>query len=702
MVRWTLKALVILLVAALATGLLAGCAKRATPVPTPSPTATVLIQPMIRLEPPAGEPGTSITVLGSGWPPATPVRLYAGSSQALAIQANALQEVVPDSAGRFSAQMIAPLFEIWDRGMDWFVVARAQEGRYNAYGVFSIPDPRPTLPSQLTATPTPQAIRLEGSIQGMDLGTRTLGMTATDGRPYLVTLSDASILVDLDGQPVAVTDITLGAHVVVEGFLSPGGAVSVTRMILSLRLPTPTPSVSPTATPADGWAAAYFSNDSLLGTPALRRVDDNIDFDWGRDAPDATLPADHFSARWTRTQSFKAGRYRFYAKADDGVRVWLGDRLLIDEWREAPVTTYEEDVYLTAGQYALKVDYFEAEGEGAIAFWWESIDAFTDWKSEYFNNMSLSGDPALIRNDVNIDFDWGDGSPAEEINADRFSVRWRRVLEFEPGTYRFFVFVDDGIRAWVAGENIFDRWHDNDAGPYQFDIELADQAYEILVEYFDNGGRAQIHFWWEELPDETPTATITMTPTPTRSATRRSTPTPTLTLSFTPTITGTPTGTATRPPDTSTPTAAPSTPTATLTPTEMVVLPPTPTPTPTLSPLPDLALRAVTIQFETVGPCYEPGAPLGIRVEIENIGAADAGPFIVEVNGVQRLVPEGLLAGRMISLWFAEYRYPDANSVLIDATAMVQESDEGNNNLSQPLPIPTPPPVCSPTPTSSP
>ena len=702
MVRRTLAlpAVVIVLFSALGVGLLGGC--KPAPValtPTPSPTPTVLIQPMIRLEPPAGEPGTVITVLGSGWPPQSPVRLYAGTSQVQAIQSNAQQEVIPDGAGRFSAQISAPLLEIWDRGMDWFVVARAQDGRYNAYGVFSIPDPRPTLPSQQAPTPTPQAIRLEGTVQALDLRTLTLGITTADGRPYLVTLNEASILLDLEGQPVALADITLGTKAVIEGFLGPGGTVAAARMILSLRLPTPTPSVAPTATPADGWEAAYFANDSLLGTPALRRVDAKIAFDWGQGSPDPKIPADRFSARWTRTLGFKAGRYRFQVRADDGVRFWIDDRLLIDQWRETAMTTYEEEIYLPAGQYTLKVDYFEAEGEGTIVLWWESIDSYPDWKGEYYNNMSLSGDPALIRNNVHIDFDWGDGSPAEEINADRFSARWKRVFEFESGTYRFFVFADDGVRVWVAGENIFDRWHNNDAGPYQSDITLADQAYEVLVEYFENGGRAQIHFWWERLPDETPTSTITVTPTatPTFTATPLLTPTPTATAL--PTSTATETLVPTQAPDTPTATPAPLTPTVTSTPTE-VVLPPTATPT--LPLLPDLTLRAVRIEMEAIGVCYEPGAPLGIRVEVENIGAADAGPFNVEANGVQRLVPEGLPAGQMIPLWFEGYRYPDANSVLIDATALVQESDEGNNSLSQPLPIPTPPPVCSPTPTGSP
>jgi hypothetical protein len=70
---------------------------------------------------------------------------------------------------------------------------------------------------------------------------------------------------------------------------------------------------------------------------------------------------------------------------------------------------------------------------------------------------------------------------------------------------------------------------------------------------------------------------------------------------------------------------------------------------------------------------------------------------VVEVNGESRMVTSGLAAGQTVELWFVGYRHPEANVILVDVTAAIQESDEANNALIQPLPLPTPPPVCQPT-----
>ena len=55
------------------------------------------------------------------------------------------------------------------------------------------------------------------------------------------------------------------------------------------------------------------------------------------------------------------------------------------------------------------------------------------WRGEYFANLWLTGDPALVRNDPEINFTWGPGAPASGFPADNFSVRWTRTATFEEG-----------------------------------------------------------------------------------------------------------------------------------------------------------------------------------------------------------------------------------------------------------------------------
>ena len=133
---------------------------------------------------------------------------------------------------------------------------------------------------------------------------------------------------------------------------------------------------------------------------------------------------------------------------------------------------------------------------------------------------------------------------------------------------------------------------------------------------------------------------------------------------------------------------------------------PTPTPVALLylpiilrSPLPDLTVNSMGITLETGGACNYTSTQLGVRVWFQNIGSADAGPFVVEVNGAQQTVTSGLHTGQTDTLWFLEYVYPGENTAFVDATFQVTESNKNNNQLSQFLPIPTLPPTCTPTPT---
>jgi hypothetical protein len=160
------------------------------------------------------------------------------------------------------------------------------------------------------------------------------------------------------------------------------------------------------------WRGEYFSNQNLSGTPAFVRNDSSIDFDWGLGSPASNFPSDHFSVRWTRDAYFDAGTYRFHAVMDDGMRVFVDDSLIIDEWRNGSSREITRDLYLGAGTHRLRVEYYDDSGYAVARFWWERIDStpsFPDWKGEYWDNRDLSGDPRVVRNDSSIDFNWGNG-----------------------------------------------------------------------------------------------------------------------------------------------------------------------------------------------------------------------------------------------------------------------------------------------------
>jgi hypothetical protein len=185
------------------------------------------------------------------------------------------------------------------------------------------------------------------------------------------------------------------------------------------------------------WRGTYYGNADLTGEPVLVRNDGDLAFDWGPHAPAPGLPADQFSVRWERAISFQEGAYRFHVSVDDGIRIWVDSRLLFDEWHRAKGDRYVGHLWLSEGSHDVRVEYYEGDGTAHIRLQWERIETFAQWRGSYFGNPDLEGDPLLVRNDENVAFDWGGGSPATPLPVDNFSARWRRTVSLEEGTYRF-------------------------------------------------------------------------------------------------------------------------------------------------------------------------------------------------------------------------------------------------------------------------
>ncbi|UCC89087.1 MAG: SH3 domain-containing protein, partial [Anaerolineales bacterium] len=125
--------------------------------------------------------------------------------------------------------------------------------------------------------------------------------------------------------------------------------------------------------------------------------------------------------------------------------------------------------------------------------------SITDWRGEYYDNPDLRGSPTHVRNDVSVNFDWGAGAPAAGVDADNFSARWSRALDFSAGTYRFTVRADDGVRLWVDGALVIDQWHASSGTTYSTDVNLTHGMHTIRMEYYERGGQALARLAWERL-----------------------------------------------------------------------------------------------------------------------------------------------------------------------------------------------------------
>ncbi len=246
------------------------------------------------------------------------------------------------------------------------------------------------------------------------------------------------------------------------------------------------------------WQASYWNNTDLSGPPVLQRNESEINYDWGSGSPDSAIAHDGFSARWTRYLDTAGGTYRFSATSDDGMRVAVDDRWVINQWSEHAVRTTTTDVSLTNGHHWVVVEFYENGGAAVARFSWApAAEVVRDWRGEYFNNKLLQGAPALVRNDYAVDFNWGDGSPAPGVlSADNFSVRWTRTLTLAPGTYRFSMTVDDGGRLWVNDHLLIDVWMDQAARTYTGDIYVPGGSTTLKMEYYENAGLATARLGW--------------------------------------------------------------------------------------------------------------------------------------------------------------------------------------------------------------
>ncbi|HEX8330767.1 MAG TPA: PA14 domain-containing protein [Hymenobacter sp.] len=108
----------------------------------------------------------------------------------------------------------------------------------------------------------------------------------------------------------------------------------------------------------------------------LSRRDPTLAFDWGHRPPAPGVPAEYFSVRWTGWLVPPAsGRYVFHATVDDGIRIWLNDQLIMNEWRPQWVTDFTAAVNLKAGEpYKLRVDYFQDIFDTRLRVTWERPD----------------------------------------------------------------------------------------------------------------------------------------------------------------------------------------------------------------------------------------------------------------------------------------------------------------------------------------
>ena len=270
--------------------------------------------------------------------------------------------------------------------------------------------------------------------------------------------------------------------------------------------------VTPTPIIFTNWRGEYFDNPNLEGEPVLVRNDEHIDFDWTGTSPEpGAVPDSNYSVRWTTSREVNAGGYRLNVHFDHGVRVWVDEFLVIDEWRDGPVRTASADVNVAAGVHVVRVEYYHLEGQAVIQLAPQQQENFPDWKAEYFDNPALANAPVAVRNELDINYNWGTDSPIPGVvPADNYSIRWGRIANFAAGNHLFVVDVEGGVRVWLNGQILIDSWGESERRQLEATTRMDQGGHGLTVEYWKATGNGAISFGWGLLPepDQPPIAVI--------------------------------------------------------------------------------------------------------------------------------------------------------------------------------------------------
>lgn len=248
------------------------------------------------------------------------------------------------------------------------------------------------------------------------------------------------------------------------------------------------------------WHGDYYREPWVEGGWQYEQTDSVVQFDWGLGAPDG-LPADGFSVKWTARRLFEPGTHRIFLYADEGYQLYVDGGLKKEGgWYTAEGGAVDVVYTLEAGgleYHDLRYNFHDRGTLAEARIWIEYLEHPT-WQIEFYDNTSLGGTPVIVDPDgEKIFFDWGFEKPRDSMpSADGFSIRWRGQRYFHAGFYRFGLFADDGVRLWVDGEKLVDQWHAGRA-EYHAPVTYLNGYHDVILEYFEDSGEAEIRFWWE-------------------------------------------------------------------------------------------------------------------------------------------------------------------------------------------------------------
>ena len=320
------------------------------------------------------------------------------------------RQAIPASAlWRVATTPVAPTVTLRDADNPANAVAGLDYSYYESFWS-NLPDFNTLTPVKMGVTSIPTiavrsrddsyGLRFKGYVSVPTDGVYTFYTSSDDGTKLLIGTTE---VVNNDGvhgeqERSGTIGLKAGSHALTVVYFNGGGGQALTvsysgpgaakqvipasafwRVAASQPPTAPTPPTSPTppstvSNSGTGLRAEYFNNNTLTAPYTLTRTDATVDFFWGDGTPaPGVINSDNFSARWTgQVEAPITGTYIFSTDTDDGVRLWVNRKLLINDWNGHPSTLNNGTaIDLVAGQrYDIQMDYFEYTGGATARLGW--------------------------------------------------------------------------------------------------------------------------------------------------------------------------------------------------------------------------------------------------------------------------------------------------------------------------------------------
>jgi hypothetical protein len=197
------------------------------------------------------------------------------------------------------------------------------------------------------------------------------------------------------------------------------------------------PDISPPPTtecPVGQFSAEYRNEvQGFTSSPVLTScVSAPLDYDWSTGSPGTDVNSDNFTSLFEGTFQFESGDYEFDVETNDGIRVYVDDQRIIDEWYDHS-GSHTATITMRAGEHTVRVEHYEGATDAKVAVSWAKQTP------ELPSGAVMKADEFVSSVGVNthMTFTWMDAYKDYAAVTDLLTganIRWiREHVYYEPG-----------------------------------------------------------------------------------------------------------------------------------------------------------------------------------------------------------------------------------------------------------------------------